>query len=578
LSAEGLICAAQHAVDEYHKIEHGTGNGMMYSHAMLVVATFSDALIYEYEGKLYRIGYALDGTEVMLDEDPEEVIAEFVPVEGSEGLSEAALAEVIRKTGETWVLRSKDGTKVLGKFKSRKGAERRERQIQAFKHMKEAGEPESVNLAEVFDDLVAIRQGKVKLEFVPGLLQEADAKGSIDALVKWAGGEGFRGCVKHLTGKEGISDVPRLCGWLKARAREAGYLKESQEFQEGTLLREVQATGILREAKLNKTGRVIENTVLITAESANGPHGKRRYSDVALKQIAQMAEGLPAYVNHVEKDQAFRPRDVKDLIGRHRNVRYEPTRHRIVSDLHVLEHQAPWVFSLAEDLPDVVGNSLVSRGLVRMDGDTEVVEEVVALRSVDLVSDPGATKGLFEHREAWRHRAAPIPPGKGGGDDMELKEVQEYLKKADEAVRGVLMETLAGPQLKESAGKIKELQEANLALTTKAGEQEKIVVELKAKVSGFEAAEAQRQKAGRLDKALSESDLGKKYKASPLAISEEFREILLGTDETKWTKLIEDRVKMLDAATATGPRSDGKIIQEGTVPADAHAQMLQALR
>jgi hypothetical protein len=78
-------------------------------------------------------------------------------------------------------------------------------------------------------------------------------------------------------------------------------------------------------ARLNRALNVIEGTVLITSHSVNGGKGGRRYSDTALKQIAAMAEGLPAYLNHVPADRAFKPRDVKDLVGVHRNVRYFPT-------------------------------------------------------------------------------------------------------------------------------------------------------------------------------------------------------------------------------------------------------------
>jgi hypothetical protein len=151
--------------------------------------------------------------------------------------------------------------------------------------------------------------------------------------------------------------------------------------------------------QLDRAARVIRNTVLIRADSANGPNGKRRYTDTALKQIAAMAEGLPAYLNHVSKDQAFKPRDVKDLVGIHYNVQYRPTEGRIVSDLHVAEHHAPLVFGLAETAGGVIGNSLVSRGAVRMENDVEVVETILQLHSADLVSDPVTTKGLFESRE-----------------------------------------------------------------------------------------------------------------------------------------------------------------------------------
>jgi hypothetical protein len=153
-------------------------------------------------------------------------------------------------------------------------------------------------------------------------------------------------------------------------------------------------------ASLNRALNVIEGTVLITSRSVNGGKGGRRYSDRALRQIAAMAEGLPAYLNHVSPEMAFKPRDVKDLIGVHRNIRYFPNEGKVMSDLHVAEHHAPLVFGLAETLGGVIGNSLVSRGGVRMENGTEVVEEILLLRSADLVSDPATTKGLFEAREA----------------------------------------------------------------------------------------------------------------------------------------------------------------------------------
>jgi len=176
-------------------------------------------------------------------------------------------------------------------------------------------------------------------------------------------------------------------------------LMDLQEFRDGAL----------KTARLNRALNVIEGTTLITPVSQNGPHRKRRYSEAALKQIARMAEGLPAYANHTNPEMAFKPRDVRDLIGRHRNVRYDAVAGTVRSDLHVLDHHAPWVFGLAERLGDVVGNSLVSRGAVTMEGDTEVVTEIALLRSADLVSDPASTKGLFESLDVWPPSLVPHP-------------------------------------------------------------------------------------------------------------------------------------------------------------------------
>jgi len=328
---------------------------------------------------------------------------------------------------------------------------------------------------------------------------------------------------------------------------------------------------------LDREARVIRGTVLITADSVNGVGG-RKYTDKALRQIAQMSEGIPAYANHVAKDLAFKARPVEDLIGRHRNVRYDAAQHRVTSDLHLAEHQAPWVFSLVDELSDVAGNSLVSKGLVRMEGNTEIVEEILAVRSGDLVSDPGATRGLFEHREAWTD-IHPIPTAKGEETTMEalkLKDIQEHLEK-DAAHKAALKESLAGAELKSLTEAKASVEAENAKLKTE-------LVESKAKVSAFEAASASRAKAAKLDKVLVESDLGKKFGKNPHAITDEFKALLSDTAEDKWAALIEDRAKLLaEVKTSIGPRSAGKdpaaLVEgrDGLVPEGSHERLRRAL-
>lgn len=60
--------------------------------------------------------------------------------EGEPAKATDDLKEMIQKKGSQWVLRSKKTRKVLGKFPSKKKALKREKQIQYFKHMKEAKE------------------------------------------------------------------------------------------------------------------------------------------------------------------------------------------------------------------------------------------------------------------------------------------------------------------------------------------------------------------------------------------------------------------------------------------------------
>lgn len=150
-----------------------------------------------------------------------------------------------------------------------------------------------------------------------------------------------------------------------------------------------------RLGSLHRDALTIKNAVMINQRSSNGVGG-RRYSDAALKKIASLAEGLPGYLNHVPASEAFKPRDVRDIAVRWHNVRFDPSAHRVVGDMHVMPHHADLVFGLAERFGDHVGNSLVSKGAVRQEASGEVVDDILQCRSCDIVSDPATTRGLFE--------------------------------------------------------------------------------------------------------------------------------------------------------------------------------------
>jgi hypothetical protein len=340
--------------------------------------------------------------------------------------------------------------------------------------------------------------------------------------------------------------------------------QEAQQAVQARDLREDKPPATLREARLDRQNRVISGTVLITAESSNGPAG-RRYSTRALQQIAHLAEGLPAYVNHTAPELSFKPRDVRELIGRHRNVRYDADRNRVSSDLHILEHQSPWVMALAEEMGDVVGNSLVSRGVVRLDNGVEVVEDISAVRSVDLVSDPAATRGLFEHRQVWNATYQEEPMS----TKVTLTQIEESLAE-DTAIGAALRERLAGADLKAAA-------ETAVALKAEVEALKAQLAESQAKVDAFESAQAIQEKATRLEAAIAESDLGKKFSKVEPAVTPKFRELLLAAPEADWPGLLEDRVSVLAAATSTvRPQSTLKEDRQNGSP-DLHQRILAAL-
>jgi hypothetical protein len=368
------------------------------------------------------------------------------------------------------------------------------------------------------------------------------------------------------------------------------------ESREAPLI-EARPAGSLRAGQLNRAMNVIENTVLITAISANGAGaGKRRYSDTALKQIAERAEGLPAYLNHVPNDQAFKPRDVKDLIGVHRNIRYFPAEGKITSDLHVMEHQAPLVFGLAEKLGDVVGNSLVSRGLVQMEGDTEVVREIAAVRSADLVSDPASTKGLFESRAGdpdpfatlvQELREALIPLKEA---PMDFAAMLTFLK--DKPDQQDLLANHLGFVAKSVAGKLQEsvatLTGERDALTAKVAaldaDKAKLAAdfqEAKVTLDGYKAKDALAEKRLRVVTAIEAHDLGKQFGKIKEVVSDDFKGLMEGLDESLWAKYLDERFKSLKSVAAAGgtPTSAGKpasLVEEhqnGPISQDIYEQL-----
>lgn len=72
-------------------------------------------------------------------------------------------------------------------------------------------------------------QDLVNIDFVSDYLEKAKKKGGkswerVKGPIKWVGSVGFNTCVKHLSGKSGISDAKAVCGALKREARKRGQL------------------------------------------------------------------------------------------------------------------------------------------------------------------------------------------------------------------------------------------------------------------------------------------------------------------------------------------------------------------
>jgi hypothetical protein len=378
--------------------------------------------------------------------------------------------------------------------------------------------------------------------------------------------------------------------------------------QESVDLIEARPSGALKLGSLNRSLNIIEGTTLIGPLSSNGAHRKRRYSETALKKIAEMAEGLPGYLNHTAPELAFKPRDVKELAVRHRNVRYDPATQTVKSDMHVMEHHAPLVFNLAEKFGDHIGNSLVSKGVVTMEGDTEVVQDIVALRSADLVTDPASTKGLFEGRGTEEHpitltdliESVRTQPSSNRKDTlvMDFAAILSHFKEHPEQQK-LMLEHLQVVPKAEAEKQAALLQESITGLTkerdtlkgaldeqqAKVATQEKALTEAKVKIDGFEAQAATAAKRATLTKTIQEHKLHKEFGKIGAAVSETFVGTLMEAEEKEWGKLLDDRYASLKGVpVGEGAKSRVKDEQplsesggEPAVPAGAHLRLINAI-
>ncbi|MGE5192235.1 MAG: hypothetical protein ACM3U2_06995 [Deltaproteobacteria bacterium] len=138
------------------------------------------------------------------------------------------------------------------------------------------------------------------------------------------------------------------------------------------------------------------NVAVINRQSKND----REYSDRALDQICEMADGISVHVDHPNPENARVDRPLSTKFGVLKNLRRE--KDRVMADLFYLRNHplAPQLTEAAARLPRSFGLS------INGDGDTvitnqgrRVVDNITKLRSVDLVSRPGATDGIWESAE-----------------------------------------------------------------------------------------------------------------------------------------------------------------------------------
>lgn len=243
----------------------------------------------------------------------------------------------------------------------------------------------------------------------------------------------------------------------------------------------------LTETRIDKERLIIRNVQVLGPVSANG----RKYPPETQRKALLLLEGVKAYLNHPRASEVAEPRDVKDLIGEHRNVRVVGD--RTVSDMHLVDTPLvrDYVLPIAESKPHLFGNSIVARGKMRKDEDgSVVVEDILAVRSVDLVAEPATTSNLFAENKSFR----------SAEETMNLQDLTvEILKKE----RPDLIEAILSSKKEEE--KIAALESENKKLKDQLSDAEK-------KITEFEVKEARREKDLLIERIVREAKLPDKIK------------------------------------------------------------------
>lgn len=190
--------------------------------------------------------------------------------------------------------------------------------------------------------------------------------------------------------------------------------------------------------KIDAPAGIVRDVRILGRVSKNG----RRYSDKAIESAAKLYDGRKVNVNHIREGKGDRP--FQDFFGEIRNVRMMEGEVR--GDLHYLttHDQAAKFAEAAQKFPRSFGLSHHAEGVTKRDGKETIVEDVTAVVSVDLVSDPASNSGLFE---SVAPQYADANPGEGGaGVDPRVQDaasqIAVYLFGSDKSDEQVMKELM----------------------------------------------------------------------------------------------------------------------------------------
>lgn len=146
--------------------------------------------------------------------------------------------------------------------------------------------------------------------------------------------------------------------------------------------------------RIDAEAGVLYGVKLLGVDSRNG----RRYTAEAINKAVNLYDGRKIYLDHPSRDKAGVERSFRDWVGEARNPQARPD--GIYGDVHLRTKTEYFegIIEAAEKFPKAVGFSHVADGESRVEGDTEIIESITEVFSVDLVTDPATTAGIFESK------------------------------------------------------------------------------------------------------------------------------------------------------------------------------------
>lgn len=126
------------------------------------------------------------------------------------------------------------------------------------------------------------------------------------------------------------------------------------------------------------------------------------YDRAAVQEALQKYEGARVNKNHPPRDKSGQERSVGDRIGWLENVRV--LEGGLFGDLHLLmkDDDAAKILEAAEKNPALFGLSHNALGKWEIRNGKAVIVEIPEVRSVDIVTEGGTTRSLFESKETVR--------------------------------------------------------------------------------------------------------------------------------------------------------------------------------